>query len=198
MRKLAMLGIFVLCAAAVGVLCVEGSSDQERQGASTVPSIDVAKPQTWFKEVAEAQKILDDMSDALISVARDEKRAGSYRNRAIWLLGRIGNRKALHFLAASVSMHIVPDGTLDLGSGSEWPCRLALAEFGSPAGKAILKAIAAAESEDDLKHLAYALARVYGRPRAAVIVLGEQDWVPTERGRKNMEAVKKLLEKPKQ
>ena len=196
MRKLAMLGIFVLCAAAVGVLCVEGPGEQERQGASTVPSIDVAKPQTWFKEVAEAQKILDDMSDALILVASDEKRIVTDRTLAILLLGKIGNRKALHFLAANVSMHIEPLMVWD--SGSEWPCRKALAEFGSPAGKAILKAIAAAESEDDLKHLAYALARVYGRPRAAVIVLGEQDWVPTERGRKNMEAVKKLLEKPKQ
>ena len=122
-------------------------------------SFEAENPETWEAAVNGAQQHLREVSGALISVAKDEKRSDDDRRTAIFVLGTIDNKESLDFLIENITL-VLP---IDIGDTEEdrlkmTPCRYALMMGGSwKAGQAVMASLDAPKSKHERLLLATVL-----------------------------------------
>ena len=182
----------LLCLAVpVVVLCAASTT---KTSAKARPGIDVGKPDTWEGSIKRANQNLSEIADALISVAKDERRPAAERRKAIFLLGNIGSRKSLAFLIENVPLPLPMPITIgDEDLLKETPCVYALCKGDWNAAEGILDSLRKPKSKTDIMLLAHPLERVLSRKVAIAAVEEGLSQKPTKAHKANLESMKKFL-----
>lgn len=130
--------------------------------------IDPEKPETWKESLARLDADRAEFSKALIAVAMDEKRHPEVREKAVFLLGKVGDPVALDFLIDNVSMTIPREIYHLLKS---WQCRYALGEGDWRNAQTIFEALAKERPKDDVNRLCFTLNHIL--PKSVLLALVE-------------------------
>jgi len=165
MKNVAALGMLAL---AMVVAAAWAGSEGESQETPVRCLIDPEKPETWKESLARLDADRSEFSKALIAVAMDEKRHPEAREKAVFLLGKVGDPVALDFLIDNVSMTI-PRETFHLWKS--WQCHYALGEGDWRNAQAIFEALAKERPQDDVKRLCLTLNHIL--PKSVLLALVE-------------------------
>jgi len=177
-------GLAVLVAVAVAAGCAEvprrvdegpepvaaawAGSEGESQETPVRCLIDPEKPETWKESLARLDADRAAVSKALIAVAMDEKRHPEAREKAVFLLGKVGDPVALTFLIDNVSRNF-PRERFHLWKS--WQCHYALGEGDWRNAQTIFEALAEERPQDDLGRLCSSLERIL--PKSVLLALVE-------------------------
>ncbi len=164
---------------------------------SEISRIDPADPASWKAGVAAASRNLDSVVNALVSIAKDEKRSDEDRRNAIFLLGDIETKESLSFLIDNIGLNL----RLRLESGDEdrlkgKPCQYAMFMGGSwKTAQAIMASLDGAKSKPEIRRLGLVLRALLGKRFARAVVDAELSQVryPTPQRKKNLEGVRPYL-----
>ena len=165
MKNAAALGVLAL---AMVVAAAWAGSEGESPATPVRCLIDPEKPETWKESLARLDADRAAVSKALIAVAMDEKRHPEAREKAVFLLGKVGDPVALDFLIDNVSMTI-PRETFHLWKS--WQCHYALGEGDWRNAQAIFEALAKERPQDDVKRLCLTLNHIL--PKSVLLALVE-------------------------
>lgn len=186
----AVFSLFLLGAASLVVGLVRG---EDRVSTS---AIDVSRPDTWDRTVSEAGGRMSAIAGALIDVARDEKRTQMDRDKAIGLLGRIGNKESLDFLLSHYLLRFqVFSGSTEEGQLRETPCQYAVHRMGRDwaVAQAILRSFDRPRTEMEAGLLSSRFIYIMNPEVAARIVDRELAEKPTGDREKNLKVLRERI-----
>jgi hypothetical protein len=200
--------VTVLACVALAALALGAGAAPPGDGAA--PPLDPKQPDSWQASVNRARENLGQVTRALIAVARDPARPDGDRRKAIFALGKVGDREALEFLVANIGLQL-PVGRVvgDEDRLQETPCYYVL----SQAGRAwkdkdlnvlgvILDALDRPRTETELVYYAEVLRgllateKVTTNTRARAFVGYELSAEPGAVRKKNLEAILRGLKGP--
>ena len=201
-------GLAVLVAVAVAAGCAEvprrvdegpepvaaawAGSEGESQETPVRCLIDPEKPETWKESLARLDADRAAISKALIAVAMDEKRHPEAREKAVFLLGKVGDPVALTFLIDNVSRHF-PRQIFHLLKS--WQCQYALGEGDWRNAQTIFEALAEERPQDDVGRLCSSLNHIL--PKSVLLALVEaylrSDIMGHPVAQKNLTTLKAIL-----
>jgi len=159
--------------------------------------LNLAQPDTWEAAVVRTEQQRTEIAEALISVAKDEKRHLDARRKAIFLLGRIGNKESLDFLASNVALHVSAGAATS--RMEDFPCWQALSKKDWSVVSAILRSLNRKRSDRELVYLAEAPKMIFGTRMARAAVDHELSRIKRLSGKsvafrkKNLARLKDLL-----
>jgi hypothetical protein len=185
MKNAAALGMLAL---AMAVAAAWAGSEGESPATPVRSLIDPEKPETWKESLARLDADRAEFSKALIAVAMDEKRHPEAREKAVFLLGKVGDPVALNFLIDNVSRNFLRQV---FHIHKSWQCRYALGEGDWRNAQAIFEALAVERPKDDVGRLCLTLNHIL--PKSVLLALVEAyrrspDMGPT--GQKNLATMK--------
>ena len=188
MKNAAALGMLAL---AMVVAAAWAGSEGESQETSVRCLIDPEKPETWKESLARLDADRAEFSKALIAVAMDEKRPPEAREKAVFLLGKVGDPVALNFLIDNVSRDFPRQVFHILKS---WQCQYALGEGDWRNAQAIFEALAKERPQDDVGRLCSTLNHIL--PKSVLLALVEayrRSDIMGPTGQKNLATLKSIL-----
>ena len=188
MKNAAALGMLAL---AMVVAAAWAGSEGESQETSVRCLIDPEKPETWKESLARLDADRAEFSKALIAVAMDEKRHPEAREKAVFLLGKVGDPVALNFLIDNVSRDFPRQVFHILKS---WQCQYALGEGDWRNAQAIFEALAKERPQDDVGRLCSTLNHIL--PKSVLLALVEayrRSDIMGPTGQKNLATLKSIL-----
>ena len=165
MKNAAALGVLAL---AIAVSAAWAGSEGESPATPVRGLIDPEKPETWKESLARLDADRAEFSKALIAVAMDEKRHPEAREKAVFLLGKVGDPVALNFLIDNVSRNFLRQV---FHIHKSWQCQYALGEGDWRNAQAIFEALAEERPEKDVHLLCVTLGRIL--PKSVLLALVE-------------------------
>ncbi|MGB2754425.1 MAG: hypothetical protein WBD75_04435 [Phycisphaerae bacterium] len=189
MKNVAALGVLALAMAVAAAWAGVGGESP----ATPVRSlIDPEKPETWKESLARLDADRAEFSKALIAVAMDEKRHPEAREKAVFLLGKVGDPVALDFLIDNVSRHFWRQR---FHIHKSWQCQYALGEGDWRNAQAIFEALAKERPKDDVGRLCSSLNHIL--PKSVLLPLVEaylrSDILGHPVAQKNLTTLKSIL-----
>lgn len=188
--------LVVSCLAVGAVICVltmgTVEADRDPIGKSL---IDTANPDTWEAVITRAQDHLRTVSTTLIAIAKDEMRSNDDRRKAIFLLGKIDNKKSLDFLIQNIALHLQMDKIKgDEDDLKRTPCAYALRSTANwKVAQAIFGSLDVPKSKLEHIYLAGVLESVLGKNLTLATIEEQLHRTPrpiTAQRRENLEAIK--------
>ncbi len=159
---------------------------------SELGRIDPANPDTWEASVAAARRNLDSVVNALISIAKDEKRSDEDRRNAIFLLGGMETKESLAFLIDNIGLYLPlrwVKGDEDMLKGK--PCQYAMFMGGSwKTAQAIMTSLDKEKSKPELGRLGFILRTKLGSKFARAVIDEELSRYLTPQRKKNLEVIR--------
>ena len=193
MNALCRPAVFSLLLLGAALLVVGLVWGQDRVSTS---AIDVSRPDTWDRTVSEARDRMRGIASALIDVTRNEKRTQMDRDKAIGLLGRIGNKESLDFLLSHplVVVDLFNESTED-GQMRSLPCQYAILKMGRDwaVAQAILRSFDRPKTEWELGYLTTRFIYIMQPEVAARIVDRELAEKPTGDREKNLKVLRERI-----
>ncbi|MDK1031493.1 MAG: hypothetical protein QGD94_05765 [Planctomycetia bacterium] len=167
-----VLSIILVSCFVVGAFAFIGVGLAAQEKPAAAKALDPAKPDTWEASVNDARRELGKIAKALIAVAKDEGRSNDDRRKAIFLLGKMGNKESIDFLIANVSLRIPMVFRLtEEAQAKETPCMYVLQKARNwNVAKAILESLKVQRPQLDLAYLSLALDRILTRRVAIAAV----------------------------
>ena len=188
MKNAAALGVLAL---AMVVAAAWAGSEGESPATPVRCLIDPEKPETWKESLARLDADRAEFSKALIAVAMDKKRHPEAREKAVFLLGKVGDPVALTFLIDNVSRHF-PRQIFHIHKS--WQCQYALGRGDWRNAQAIFEALAEERPQDDVGRLCSSLKHIL--PKSVLLPLVEaylRSDIMGPTGRKNLTTLKSIL-----
>ena len=188
MKNAAALGVLALAMAVAAAWAGVGGESPETPVRCL---IDPEKPETWKESLARLDADRAEFSKALIAVAMDEKRHPEAREKAVFLLGKVGDPVALNFLIDNVSRDFPRQVFHILKS---WQCQYALGEGDWRNAQAIFEALAEERPKDDVGRLCSTLNHIL--PKSVLLALVEayrRSDIMGPTGQKNLATLKSIL-----
>jgi len=188
MKNAAALGVLALAMAVAAAWAGVGGESPETPVRCL---IDPEKPETWKESLARLDADRAEFSKALIAVAMDEKRHPEAREKAVFLLGKVGDPVALNFLIDNVSRDFPRQVFHILKS---WQCQYALGEGDWRNAQAIFEALAKERPQDDVGRLCSTLNHIL--PKSVLLALVEayrRSDIMGPTGQKNLATLKSIL-----
>jgi hypothetical protein len=182
----------------IATLTFSGSRVALGEDTVTTPPIDITKPDSWEAVINHARNNLSNLAKILISVAEDKERSNEERRKAIFILGKVGNKESIDFLITYISLRLPMERIKgDEDMLKETPSKYALSEFSVGnwnVAVAILAALDTPRPQTDLMNYAFFLKRILGGKSALMLTTHELENNPETTRRKNLEAIKDLLQ----
>lgn len=169
------------------------------QESITESLINTANPETWEAAITRVREQAFEVSAALIAIAKDKTRSNEGRRKAIFLLGKMDNKKSLDFLIQNIALHLQMDkikGDDDDLKGT--PCAYALRSTGNwKVAQAVFGSLDTGKSKLEQIHFAGVLRSTLGKNLAVAVIEEQLHRTPrpiTAQRRENLEAIKVNLD----
>lgn len=169
------------------------------QESITESLINTKNPQTWEAAITRVREQAFEVSSALIAVAKDKTHSNEDRRKAIFLLGKMDNKKSLDFLIQNIAFRLQMDkikGDEDRLKGT--PCAYALRHTGNwKVAQAVFGSLDTGKSKLEQNHLAGALKSTLGKNLAEAAIeeqLHRTSRPITAQRSENLEAIKVNLD----
>jgi hypothetical protein len=169
------------------------------QESITESLINTANPQTWEAAITRVREQAFEVSAALIAIAKDKTRSNEDRRKAIFLLGKMDNKKSLDFLIRNITLRVQMDKIKgDEDNLKRTPCAYALRHTGNwKAAQAVFGFLDTGKSILEQIHFAGVLKSTLGRNLAEAAIeeqLHRTSRPITAQRRENLEAIKVNLD----